>query len=80
MSQPLIELLDQITQMQKKKLLELGRIFVPTLTEEDVLQPMDYPQLEHNPAFRYEEGVLEGIHTVRSALLAYFNETSPNRD
>ncbi len=70
MSQALITLLDEMVSMQKEKLLKMGRQIVPTLTEDDLLQPMDYPELEGNPFFRYEEGILEGIHTVRSALLA----------
>jgi hypothetical protein len=66
------KLVDEILEGQKRKVLDCGRLFVPNLTTEDVLQPVDYPELENNPAFRYEEGVLEGIHTVRAALLALF--------
>ena len=47
---------------------------MPTLTSEDVLQPNDYPLLENNPHFRYEEGVLEGMQSVRTAFLAFFKE------
>jgi len=68
-------LLDEIIEAQQKKVLNCGRNFVPTLTTEDVLQPNDYPELENNPHFRYEEGVLEGVQTVRAALLALFEET-----
>ena len=67
-------LIDEILEGQKIKVLKYGTMIVPTLTSEDVLQPIDYPELENNPHFRYEEGILEGIHTVRSALLAYFEE------
>jgi hypothetical protein len=70
----IIVLLDQIAAAQQEKVLKCGRLFVPTLTAEDALQPNDYPILENNPHFRYEEGVLEGIHTVRSALLAFLKE------
>ncbi len=72
----MVELLDEILHAQEAKLLRCGTQFVPTLTSEDVLQPVDYPELEKNPLFRYEEGVLEGIHTVRSALLALLRENS----
>ena len=65
-----IELIDALIEQQKKKLLEVGRQFIPNLTEEDVLQPMDYPSLEYNPHFRHEEGILAGMQTVRFALLA----------
>lgn len=68
-------LLEEIVEAQKEKVLKCGRQFIPTLTSEDVLQPNDYPLLENNPHFRYEEGVLEGVQTVRSALLAFFEES-----
>ena len=63
-------LVDEIAQAQRQRLLALGRKIRPNLTEEDLLQPNDYPELESDPLFRYEEGVLEGILTVRMALLA----------
>lgn len=69
-----IELINQIIAMQENKLLNLGRFFVPQLTSEDILQPFDYPELEENVHFRFEEGVLQGMHTVRSALLALKKE------
>ena len=75
MSQPEIKLLDELIEQQQKKVLELGRTFVSTLTEEDVLQPMDYPELEHNPYFRHEEGILSGLHSARTALLAHLKES-----
>jgi hypothetical protein len=68
------ELLEEIVEAQREKVLRCGRNFVPMLTTEDVLQPNDYPELENNPHFRYEEGVLEGVQTVRAALLALFEE------
>jgi hypothetical protein len=74
MKDDILNLTNQILEGQKEKLLKCGRSFVPTLTPEDVLQPADYRELEHNPHFRYEEGILEGIHTLRTALLAYFAE------
>lgn len=63
-------LLKEIEEGQYQKLLKLARQFRPNLTEEDLLQPCDYPELENHPLFRYEEGVLEGIKTVQMALLA----------
>lgn len=63
-------LLNELEEGQQKVLYALGRRIVPTLTTEDLLQPNDYPELEENPHFRYEEGVLAGIKTVRAALRA----------
>jgi hypothetical protein len=50
---------------QREKLLKMGRAIVPTLTPEDILQPNDYLELEQNPCFRYEEGVLQGMLTLQ---------------
>lgn len=63
-------ILKEIADGQKRKLLACGRSIVPTLTPEDMLQPNDYMELENNPYFRYEEGVLEGVQTVWMALSA----------
>ncbi|MGE3954254.1 MAG: hypothetical protein AB7F31_03525 [Parachlamydiales bacterium] len=64
-------LLDELAEGQQKKVLALGQKIRPNLTSEDALQPNDYPELEENPLFRYEEGVLEGILTVRAAIRAF---------
>ncbi|NGX46505.1 MAG: hypothetical protein K940chlam2_01697 [Chlamydiae bacterium] len=64
------ELFDQLVTSQRKKLLVMARKIIPYLTEDDVLQPNDFPELENNPYFRYEEGILEGLLTARMAYLA----------
>ncbi len=69
MKDVILTLLDEICEAQHEKVLKCGRTFVPNLTSEDALQPCDYPELELNPHFRYEEGVLEGVQTVKAALL-----------
>jgi hypothetical protein len=56
--------------MQKRRLLKIGREIIPYLSEEDILQPFDYPELENNGFFRYEEGVLHGLQTAKAAVLA----------
>ena len=64
------ELFDELVATQKKRLLELARLIVPSATADDIMQPNDFPELEGHPEFRYEEGVLEGILTGRMAYLA----------
>ncbi|KAF3361419.1 hypothetical protein PHSC3_002050 [Chlamydiales bacterium STE3] len=63
-------LLAELIEFQQHKLLEQGRRIIPLLTPEDILQPNDYPELEFNPQFRYEEGVLSGLLTVQAAYNA----------
>ncbi|MCH9633920.1 MAG: hypothetical protein S4CHLAM7_06540 [Chlamydiae bacterium] len=67
-------LMQEIVQAQAKKLFKMGQQIRPNLTEEDILQPNDYPELENSPLFRYEEGVLEGVKTAQMALLAHFQD------
>ncbi|HSX03469.1 MAG TPA: hypothetical protein VLG76_01935 [Rhabdochlamydiaceae bacterium] len=63
-------LFDELIESQRKKLLSLAERIVGPITEDDLLQPNDFPLLENHPLFRYEEGVLEGLHTARMAYLA----------
>ena len=61
---------DELIALQRKKVLNCALRIIPHLTEDDILQPNDFPELEMNPHFRYEEGVLEGLMTARMAYLA----------
>ncbi len=63
-------LFDELIVLQKKKILQLAKLFVPHIVEDDLLQPFDFPELEMNAPFRYEEGVLEGLLTARMAINA----------
>ncbi len=64
-------LAEEIRESQQLKLLQCGRRLIPYLTDEDLLQPNDFPELENHPVFRYEEGVLSGIQTLQVALRAF---------
>ena len=70
------QLIEEIAEGQRKKLLACAERIVPHVTSEDLLQPNDFPELENHPVFRYEEGALEGILTVYTALLAQQSEVS----
>lgn len=66
----MIEIFDELIEMQRKKLLAFARQRIPHLTEDDILQPNDFPTLDNDPLFRYEEGILEGLLTARMAALS----------
>lgn len=68
------QLMAELVNYHQVQLLKSGRRIIPQLTPEDILQPNDYPQLENNPYFRYEEGMLSGIQTVQMALRALKNK------
>lgn len=64
-------LFEELIVQQRKKLFKYGKSIAPQVTEDDLLQPNDFPELENHPAFRYEEGVLEGLMTARMAFLCW---------
>ncbi len=65
------KILQSLIDLQKKKLLNCAEEFVPHITEEDVLQPNDFPILEEHPFFRHEEGLLEGLQSAMAAFKAF---------
>jgi hypothetical protein len=67
---------DDLIVFQQKKLLELAREIIPYITQDDLLQVFDFQELESNPLFRYEEGVLEGILTAKTLYLRWVKEQS----
>ncbi len=72
------QLFDELIQGQRNRLLRFAKTLVPHITEDDLLQPNDFPQLECHPHFRYEEGVLEGLLTARMAYLAKKKDLQSN--
>ncbi|MES2272640.1 MAG: hypothetical protein V4487_00410 [Chlamydiota bacterium] len=64
------KLLEELIEGQKKKVLTTALRIIPQVTEDDLLQPNDFPELEFHPHFRYEEGILDGLQVARTALLA----------
>lgn len=68
--QQTFELLEQLIEGQKEKLMKSATRIIPNITADDLLQPNDFPELEFHPHFRYEEGILDGMQVVRAALQA----------
>lgn len=65
------EIIESMRTSQEENLLNLGRQFIPNLTKDDLLQPNDFQELENNPHFRYEEGILSGILSLEAAFKAF---------
>jgi hypothetical protein len=68
------QVLEESIEMQQQALLKCGRRIVPNLTPDDILQPNDFIELENNPHFRYEEGLLHGLQSAQMALRALKNQ------
>jgi hypothetical protein len=68
------QLITELLDFHKSRLLKCAKRIIPQVTEDDLLQPNDYPELENHPHFRYEEGLLAGIMTVQMAIWALKKE------
>lgn len=69
-----IEYLENLANQQQLKIRKFADSRGFCLTDEDLLQPNDYPLLDLDPEFRYEEGVREGIWSSIAALRALKEE------
>jgi hypothetical protein len=69
------KLLEELILQQRKTLLREGKRVIPTLIEEDLLQPNDFLELEESPTFRYEEGILAGFLSFKAAINALERES-----
>ncbi len=61
-------MLEELIEQQREKLLKTAQRIVPNITEDDLLQPNDFLELELHPHFRYEEGILDGLRVALSAI------------
>lgn len=62
------KLFEELVSQQEERVFKLAEKIIPNITRDDVMQPNDFPELENNPYFRYEEGVLEGLRTAEMAF------------
>jgi hypothetical protein len=67
------QLLAAMEELQAKKVTDLARRLRPNLTDEDLRNPHDFPELEDTD-WHYEDGVLTGIQSVRAAVRSLRNE------
>lgn len=70
MSEEVLQLMRELIEGQKQKVYLSAQRVVPHITQDDLLQPNDFPELEFHPHFRYEEGILDGLQVAYTALLA----------
>jgi hypothetical protein len=63
------QLLDDAEELQRKKVIALARRLKPGLTDEDIRNPHDFPELE-DPDWHYEDGILTGIQSISTSLRA----------
>ncbi|APR82470.1 Hypothetical protein A7982_07819 [Minicystis rosea] len=71
------QLLDQMEEVQKQKVIDLARRLKPGLTAEDIRNPHDFPDLD-DPDWHFEDGQLTGIQAVRFAMTGLERELDSN--
>lgn len=61
--------LEQMEELQGRKVIELARRLKPGLTSDDIKNPHDFPELD-DPDWHYADGLLTGIQSAIAALRA----------
>jgi hypothetical protein len=69
-------LLEEMIAHQRARVLDHARRLNGKLTDDDVQQPHDFPELAGSPEWNYEDGVLAGYQAVQAALRAAFRRES----
>jgi hypothetical protein len=67
-SAELEKLFEELIGQQRKRVLEHARRLNPQLTEDDVQQPHDFPELAGSAEWNYEDGVLAGYCAAQMAV------------
>jgi hypothetical protein len=78
--QETLELLSQMIDQQAKKVLELGRKWVPHATDEDLRNAEDFAILKDKPIFHFEDGILSGLVAAKTALAHRIRQAAPSGD
>ncbi|MGH7284556.1 MAG: hypothetical protein ACRELY_23775 [Polyangiaceae bacterium] len=68
-------LVAETEELQRKKVSALARRLKPGLTDEDLRNPHDFPELR-DPDWHYEDGLLTGIQTIAAALRGMRRDSS----
>jgi len=68
--EPLEELFDEMIAQQKARLVALARNLDSSLSGDDLLSPYDFPAIAHDPRFNFEDGLLAGLISARTAIRA----------
>jgi hypothetical protein len=55
---------------QRRKVLEIARRITPSILQDDLFNPQDFPELQQSALFNYEDGILAGLLSSQMALRA----------
>ena len=71
-------LLKELIEHQQTKVLKVAREIVPDATPEDIRNPQDFPDLVSDTLFNYEDGILTGYLTLKTALRKQTRTDNPD--
>ncbi|MBI3450531.1 MAG: hypothetical protein HY049_16670 [Acidobacteria bacterium] len=63
-------LFEEMVVHQRRRLEALARSLDPALSSDDLLSPDDFPILARDPRFQFEDGLLAGLLSARTAIRA----------
>jgi hypothetical protein len=66
----IVRVLDEMIAQQRARVLVHARRLNAKLTDDDVQQPHDFPELAGSPEWNYEDGILAGYQAVQAAVRA----------
>ena len=66
-------LLSEMHKQQVEKAKKVAHKIIPSLTDEDLLNPDNFAQIAQSPQFMYEDGIAAGILSSKIALRALLN-------
>ena len=72
------ELIQELIEHQRTKLLKVAREIVPDATPEDIRNPQDFPDLVADTLFNYEDGILTAYLTLQTALRKQTRTDTPD--
>jgi hypothetical protein len=70
LTEELERLLDEMIVQQRARVLAHARRLNAKLTDDDVQQPHDFPELAGSAEWNYEDGILAGYLAVQAAMRA----------
>lgn len=69
------ELLEEMHQQQRAKAKTYAHRIRPDLSEEDLLNPDNFPEIMSDPSYVYEDGIAAGILSAKMAVKSFLINT-----
>ncbi len=70
MDEEIEKLFEELIAQQRKRVFDHARRLNPKLTEDDIQQPHDFPELANSAEWNYEDGILAGYLSAQMAVRA----------